>query len=255
MPEKPSHFVWYDLMTSDPAAATAFYRDVIGWQAQDAGMAGSPYTLLTTATGMVGGVMSIPEESHNASPGWLGHIGVDDVDAYAARITEAGGVIHRAPRDIPDVGRFAVASDPHGAVFLLFQALQPMSGPDRQVPPPLGHVAWHELYAGDLKAAWEFYSGLFGWTADAAIDMGPMGLYQTFSADGVPTGGMMTKPLQMPAPWWLYYIHVEGVGATLEKIKGAGGEVIMDPRQVPGGGWIAQCLDPQGALFAITGKE
>ena len=116
-------FVWYDLMTSDSKAAESFYRSVIGWDAKDSGMADRSYTLFSAGPAMAGGLMPIPEEARamGIRPCWTGYIAVDDVDAYAARVKAAGGVIRRAPEDIPGVGRFAVAADPHGAVFNLFK--------------------------------------------------------------------------------------------------------------------------------------
>jgi uncharacterized protein len=71
---------------------------------------------------MVGGLMPIPEDARaaGARPRWMGYIAVDDVDVYAARVNAVGGSVHRAPRDIPGVGRFAVVADPHGAGFMLF---------------------------------------------------------------------------------------------------------------------------------------
>src|SRR6516165_12571402 len=116
-------FVWYDVMASDTKAAQSFYRDVIGWDAQDSGMSDRPYTILSAGSAMIGGLMPIPEDAREAGvrPAWMGYIGVDDVDVYAKRVKTAGGVIHRGPEDIPGVGRFAVAGDPHGAGFMLFK--------------------------------------------------------------------------------------------------------------------------------------
>jgi uncharacterized protein len=125
-------FIWYDVMTGDCKAAEAFYRRVIGWDAKDSGMADSSYTLFSVGATMVAGLMPIPEEARKsgARPCWTGYIAVDDVDAYATRVKEAGGSVHRAPADIPGVGRFAVVADPHGAVFTLFR------GSSEQAPEP-----------------------------------------------------------------------------------------------------------------------
>src|ERR1700704_5782291 len=116
-------FVWYDLMTSDSKAAESFYRSVIGWDAKDSGMTDRSYTLFSAGPMMVGGMMPISEEARamGARPAWNGYVLVDDVDVYAERVKAAGGAIHRAPEDIPGVGRFSVAADPHGAAFNLFE--------------------------------------------------------------------------------------------------------------------------------------
>src|SRR5262245_38877778 len=93
-----SKFVWYDVMTTDTAAAQEFYRRVIGWNIKDSGMSDHCYMLLLAGETMVGGLMPIPEDARKAGvgPAWMGYIGVDDVDVYAGRVTKAGGAIRRA---------------------------------------------------------------------------------------------------------------------------------------------------------------
>lgn len=256
MATSPSPFIWYELMTTDTAAAEAFYRSVVGWQTKDAGMPGIAYTLLSAGDVQMGGVMALPPEAlaAGARPGWIGYLGVDDADASAARIRAAGGAVHRAPEDIPGIGRFAVVTDPHGAAFIV---MQPFS--DEQPPQPApgtpGHVGWHELHAGDLDSAWAFYAGQFGWTRDQAIDMGPVGTYQLFATGGPAVGGMMTKTPDTPAPMWLYYFNVDGVDAAVARVVQGGGQVLFGPQQVPGGSWIVQCTDPQGGMFALVGMQ
>jgi predicted enzyme related to lactoylglutathione lyase len=256
MSKSHGKFVWYDVMTTDIKAAEAFYRRVIGWTAADSGMPGRSYTLLSMGPTMVGGLMPIPQEARKAGvgPGWMGYIGVDDVDVSAQRVKAAGGAIHRGPDDIPGVGRFAVAEDSQGAGFMLFK------GASAETPTPVaagtpGHVGWRELHAGDGERAFGFYSGLFGWTKAEAMDMGEMGVYQIFSIDGVPSGGMMPKTPQMPAPMWVYYFNVEAIDAAKKRVQDAGGQVALGPQEVPGGSWILQCFDPQGALFALVGPK
>jgi uncharacterized protein len=249
-------FVWYDVMTSDTKAAESFYHSVIGWDAKDSGMADRSYTLLSMGPTIVGGLMPIPKDASKAGvgPAWMGYIGVDDVDVYAKRVKAAGGAIHRDPEDIPGVGRFAVVGDPHGAGFMLFRG----SSDQAVTPAPAGtpgHVGWRELHAGDREGAFAFYSDLFGWTKGEAVDMGPMGVYQTFAIHGAQAGGMMTKTPQTPAPFWLYYFNVEAVDSAVARVKDGGGQILFGPQQVPGGSWIVQCLDPQGAMFAVVGSK
>ena len=249
-------FVWYDLMTTDSKAAESFYRSVIGWDAKDSGMTDRSYSLLSVGPTMVGGLMPIPNaaRAHGARPVWTGYIGVDDVDAYAARVKSAGGVVHRAPEDIPGVGRFAGVADPHGATFNLFKGNRDEEAAPAAPGTP-GHVGWHELHAGDGASAFAFYSGLFGWTKAEAMDMGAMGVYQIFATGGAPCGGMMTKMPQTPAPFWLYYFNVDALDAAITRVKDAGGQTIIDPMEVPGPMWVVHCLDPQGAIFAMVGPK
>jgi len=122
-----------------------------------------------------------------------------------------------------------------------------------------GTFGWSELLCADWKAAWTFYSGLFGWKKAMAVEMGPLGTYQTFGTvggDGVgDIGGMMDTPPGVAAPnAWSYYIWVDGVQAAVERVGQAGGTVVQEPQQVPGGGWIAQGLDREGAVFSLVSQ-
>jgi predicted enzyme related to lactoylglutathione lyase len=89
------------------------------------------------------------------------------------------------------------------------------------------------------------------------MDMGPMGTYQLFktSAGGESIGGIMTKPPNIPAPFWTYYFQVDGIQAAAARITAAGGSVINGPMEVPGGSWVVQALDPQGAMFALVSAK
>jgi predicted enzyme related to lactoylglutathione lyase len=203
---------------------------------------------------MVGGMMGMPPSpAAGDHPMWLGHIGVEDVDGTAARVTEAGGSILRPPTDIPGIGRFSVVADPQGAVFLLFHSNS--EPPTAQANPAPGHIGWRELHAADYSSAFEFYSQLFGWTAGETHDLGNMGTYQIFESAGIALGGMVTKAAIMPSPFWLYYFTVDAIDAAAEHIRQGGGTVLMGPHQVPGGGWILNGTDPQGAMFALMSSR
>ena len=251
----PTGFCWYELMTTDAKAAEAFYRAVVGWDAQDVSQPGMPYTLLTVGGQPAAGLMKLPDEAcaAGARPGWVGYVAVDNADEAAARLAAAGGAVHRPPDDIPGIGRFAVVADPQGAAFMLFQPAA-AAGPGCSAAGPTtpGHVGWHELYAVDWEKAFAFYAGQFGWTKDQAMDMGPMGTYQLFAAGGAPIGGMMNKPEAMPMPAWQFYFNVPEIEAAVERIRAGGGQVLMGPHEVPGGSWIVQGADPQGAMFALV---
>jgi len=254
MPAPRGKFIWYDVMTTDTKAATAFYGDVIGWDAQEHVMQNnSTYTVFSKGPVMVAGLMAIPEalRAEGAKPCWSGYVATNDVDADAARVAAAGGAIKRKPEDIPNVGRFAVVADPGGAVFLLFKP-NTQEEPKPVEPMKPGHVGWHELYAGDLDREFAFYSRLFGWTKDRAIDMGTMGTYQIFATGGAPCGGMMKSCGQAPVHAWNYYITVESVAKAADRAQGQGAQVLHGPAEVPGGAWIVQARDPQGAPFAIV---
>jgi predicted enzyme related to lactoylglutathione lyase len=245
-------FVWYDLLTPEPGIARNFYTSVIGWGTDVWEGAGSPYLMWTNGDVPLGGVMRLPDEAaaQGAPPHWLAYITTPDVDAAVALATELGGSVYVDPTDIPTVGRFAILADPQGAVFAVFR---PETQPaDRDEPAGKGEFSWHELATTDHEAAFDFYHKLFGWKKKEAMDLGEGSVYQMYGRGDFTLGGMYNKPDEMPGPpAWLYYVTVEDVGAAVEKVKELGGEVLNGPMEVPGGGIIAQCLDPQGAAFAI----
>ena len=106
-------FVWYELLTTDIAAAKAFYGSVVGWDGQDASTSEFAYTLFTTGRGPVGGLMDLPPEARKmgATPRWVGYVAVDAVDASAERIKRLGGAIYVPPTD-SNIGRIAVVDRP-----------------------------------------------------------------------------------------------------------------------------------------------
>ena len=249
-------FVWYELMTSDGPAAESFYTAVVGWTVQDAHMPGMRYARASAGNTQVGGIMTLPASAKaaGAQPNWCGYIAVPDVDAHAARMVQVGGTVHTPPTEIPNVGRFAMVADPQGAVFALYKG----QAAERPAPPPAGTpgtFGWNELHAVDGAAALALYADLFGWTAAEAMDMGPMGTYQLFSAGAAPIGGIMRRDDGNTRASWLYYIHVEQIDAAADRVRNYGGQVVNGPMEVPGNMWILQCTDPQGAQFALLGTR
>jgi uncharacterized protein len=248
-------FAWYELMTTDVAAANAFYADVVGWGARDASTPDLAYSFFTAAEAPVSGLMALPEpvRKTGGTPRWMGYVGVHDVDAAAARIQQLGGAIYVPPID-GNIGRMAIVADPQTATLGLVKA--PKSG--RQKPAELGkagHVGWHELLAADRDTAFAFYGELFGWQkADGEI--GRSDAYQLIAAGGVTIGGILTKnPIKEPVPFWLFYFNVDDIDAAMARVQRGGGAIFEGPFEVPGGSFVARCADPQGAFFALQGKR
>lgn len=243
-------FVWYDLMTSDPKGAEAFYPSSVGWgtQAWDQ----LAYTMWTANGQPLGGVMQLPEEA-GAPPHWLAYISVPDVDGSGSLAQSLGGKVLKPGADIPNVGRFAILEDPHGARFALFTpANQP---PEPGSDPAVGDFSWHELATTDYKQAFSFYEALFGWERSAEHDMGPMGVYFIFKRNGRDLGGMSNIAPGAPTPpGWLHYVRVDSADAAAKRVTANGGRVLSGPMDVPGGDRVARCMDPQGASFAVHSK-
>lgn len=112
-------FSWNELMTTDVAGAKRFYSEMFGWEMQDEKTPDMIYTMLKTGDKEVGGMMAIPTEAKGAPPSWGAYVTVNDVDQQIIQVEKLGGQIILQPKDIPNVGRFAVISDPQGAVLTL----------------------------------------------------------------------------------------------------------------------------------------
>ncbi len=241
-------FCWYELMTTDPAAAPDFYHEIAGWGAAPFDGASTPYTMWLNGEVPIGGFMRLPEPAARAgAPShWMAHVSTPDVDATTSKAIGLGAeLIHR---EAIAVGEFAIMKDPQGAVFAAFQPAGDAPGHDGSAA--LGEMSWHELATDDWEAAWDFYSALFDWEKSDAMDMGEMGTYQIFARDGHQVGAMFDRPPQTPMSAWLFYVLVPDVEAAAEKVKALGGQVTRGPMDVPGGR-VALCLDPQGAAFAV----
>jgi uncharacterized protein len=247
--EKPrGRFVWFDLMTTNPSAPAGFYPAVTGWgTAQWTGP--TPYTMWTVNGTSIGGVMPLRTGS-SSTPYWLSYVSTPDADDTIAQAVALGARVLRPASDIPTVGRFAVLHDPQGAVFAIFMPETQAPGHDSE--PRLGEFSWHELVTHDYPAAYRFYERLFGWEKGPAMDTGGGNVYQMFSRKGVMLGGMFNKTPDMPGPpTWLHYVRVDDLHRAIAAVRDRGGHVLVEPTEVPGGDLVAQCVDPQGARFAL----
>jgi uncharacterized protein len=255
MVEYHGRFVWYELMTTDAAAAAAFYAKVMGWGTQDASAPGQPYTLFTVGRASACGVMGLPEESRRmgAMPRWLGYIGVNDVDVATDRTRRLGGTVRIPPTDVPEISRFAVVADPQTAPLALVKWRRPDQHPLVERGEPR-RVGWHELLAADAEKAFAFYGELFGWQK-ASVDADPLGTYQRFSVAGQTVGGIYTKPPTAREAFWLFYFNIGDIDAGVERVRAGGGQILEGPFEMPGGHCIARCTDPQGAMFALEGRR
>jgi uncharacterized protein len=245
-------FIWFDLVTTDPDATHAFYPAVMGWgMSQWKGPVA--YTMWTVGGASIGGVTDLPPDvSH--SPHWLAYIASPDVDETVRQAEDLGARVIKEPYDIPTVGRFAVVADPQGAVFAVFTPVGDAPGHEGEAR--LGEFSWHELATHDYPAALRFYERLFGWTKTSLMNMGAGGEYQMFGRNGVVLGGMFNRSGDTRTPpAWLHYVLVDDVDHAIEAVTSHGGKVLMGPMEVPGGDWIAQCVDPQGAIFALHERK
>ena len=263
MANQQGDFIWYELMADDADAAQEFYGAVIGWTFEASGQDGMDYRQFSTPKGMVGGVMPLTPEMKNGSarPCWMGYIKVNDVDAMAKAIASTSGNIHMQPKNIPGFGRFAFVSDPQGVIFYIMKPAAHANNPNAisqsfaATEPMDGHCAWNELATTEPDAAVDFYTDQFGWKQEGDMDMGPMGKYQFFHHGTGMIGAVMKKSDEMPVSAWTYYFRVPDIDAAVKMIKTKGGQLLLEPTEIPGGEFQINAMDPQSAAFALIGKR
>ena len=246
-------FAWYELLTTDVAAARSFYSRVVGWDAQDASTAAFSYSVFTADTVEVAGLMDLPPEGRTAgaAPRWIGYVAVDDIDATADRLQQLGGRIYVPPTD-SNIGRVSILIDPQTAALGMVGGLR--RGDASDSPDRPGHIGWHELFATDAEKAFAFYRALFDWDA-SKTEKDPQEFYHWFAVNGRTIGGVFNKLPRAPVPFWLYYINVGDMDVALAAVRAGGGRVVQGPFELTAGHWISRCIDPQGAMFALQGKR
>ncbi len=246
--------VWYELMTTDTAAAETFYKNVVGWTAAPFESSPDPYTIFNRHSNVgVAGLMKRPA-GMTMPPFWAMYVAVPKFEDAVAHIERLGGSGLSPVIDLPSVGRLQMMKDPQGAAFYI---IQPSSEERPETAPEIGEGSWHELMTSDAPAAMQFYSEVFGWQPSQTMDLGPMGKYHMFNRPHGMIGGMMNKPPEMAQapPYWAIYFRVPDINAAAERVKANGGTILNGPMEVPGGDWILNAMDPQGASFALHAKK
>ena len=240
---------WVDLATPDLEAAEGFYRELFGWEIPElpnsAEMGG--YRRAKVGGKDVAGVYPLMEEGQH--PAWATYVSVGDAAATAALIKEKGGSTLVEPMDI-GMGHMSVYTDPSGAVF---GAWQPGSFAGAELVNETGCFGWNELGTRDTAGAKQFYSAVFGWGTQEE-ESERAGTYTVWKAGDAMVGGMLDLnavgvPDEVP-PHWLVYFTVEDADAAVATVKSGGGDVRMEPMDIPIGRF-AVVADPAGAVFAL----
>jgi uncharacterized protein len=256
MPDVSSHtpgsFSWVELSTTDPKAAVAFYRALLGWDIveHDMGEHGV-YTIFTMrGRDVAAAAGQQPQERQmGVPPHWNLYVAVDNADAAAAKAQQLGAQVLAPAFDVMDHGRMAVLQDPTGATFQVWQPKEHIGVKIAREP---GALVWSELTTRDPKRAEAFYTAMFGWQPKHT--MAGVHEYTEFSVGGEPTIGMMEMPKEMPAQmpsYWMPYFGVHDLDAALATATSHGAKVMVGPAPVPGMGRFVILSDPQGAMVAL----
>lgn len=246
----PGKFVWADLFTSDPAAATTFYTKLFGWTSTTLFQKGKAYTVFSNGNHPVAGLVTRNANKTERASRWIGYIAVNDAAATLATVAKAGGKVHAPVRDFPDRGRQAIVGDNEGAPIGL---LQSASGDSADSEPRPGDWNWFELFAQKPADACRFYDDVFGYTSASDDRTERKGDFLLSTGDH-PRAGIAPLPSSDDTrpPGWLGVIRVANLDAILAQVVPLGGEVKLAPRPAAYETRFAIITDPTGGTIGLV---
>ena len=246
----PGTFCWVELGTTDKPAARRFYEALFGWTAQEYPIGpDESYAIVRQSGRDVGGIYGLraDQRTQGVPTHWLCYISVANADAAAALVVPAGGTLMGPAFDVGTNGRMAVAADPTGAMFALWQPTGHAGSGIGAVP---GSVSWFELASTDAAVARTFYTKLFGWSWQEYPGMS----YHVAMLGEARVGGLMPlagdESKGIPSHWMIYF-EVADCDERANWVASNGGAVVVPPTDIPSVGRFAVLRDPQGGVFSI----
>ena len=241
---------WVDLTVPDLETARAFYGPLLGWEFDVGGPETGGYTQALLGGYHVAGLGEPMGGAQDAEPArWVLYLAVDDVETAADAVRAAGGTVTVDPQDVLDLGRMAVATDPTGVTFGMWQS-RTHTGWD--VADETGTVAWVEAMTHDQPRAARFYAEVFGHDVN---DMSAPGFtYASLRLAGQDVAGLGGYPAgsegTVPAPAWGVYFAVDDTDAAVARLAGLGGTLLAGP-QDSFYGRLAVVAGPFGETFSL----
>lgn len=241
----PGAFSWAELSTSDADGAKAFYTAVFGWEYRDNPIGDGQIYSTAIRDGLD---VAALYQADDRPPHWSCYVTVTSADEATGRARELGAEVMMEAFDVLDVGRMSVIADPTGAVLCLWEPRTHIGASLVNTP---GAMTWNDLVTPDPDAAARFYEGMFGWRTEEIPDAGG---YRVIYNGERSNGGMTPlDPSRMAAetpPHWMAYFGHEDVTRLVGEVGGLGGQVFVEPMQMPNGSF-AVLGDPQGAVFSV----
>ncbi len=238
---------WVDLGVADIAKAGEFYSGLFGWEVQAGAAEAGGYAICLKGGRPVAG-LGPKEGPPGEAPYWTTYLATSDADGTAAKVRAAGGKVLAEPMDVMDAGRLAIAADPAGAVFGLWQARAHAGAGIANEP---GALSWNENMSRDFDGNKAFYHAVFGYEYG---DIGEAGFrYATLKVGSAEVAGIgeldSSFPAQIPAHWSVYFAAGD-TDAAAAAVVALGGSVARGPWDTPYGR-MAIVTDNQGAFFSL----
>lgn len=239
---------WVSLMVHGLTATQDFYGALFGWEFRPGPRQLGPYVRAVLDGHDVAGIGELPPD-RRLPIAWTPYLASTDVDLTAERVRHCGGTVGVGPLDAADAGRLAVASDPSGAVFGIWQASVHLGTAITGVP---GTPAWNELFTRDTVGVAKFYESVFGYEGEP-IASGDVD-YVTLRVEGRPVAGIHGVGSALPrdrGAHWLTSFEVADTDEAVVRVTDLGGHLLRPARDTPHGR-VATVVDPEGAVFSLV---
>ncbi len=236
---------WADL-GADVEKAKAFYSGLFGWEVEQLEPAEMGYWSASLGGRNVTGLGV--QQDMSQPPSWVTYLATDDADATVEKIKASGGQIVVEPADVPGQGRMAIALDPAGAVFGLWQAGEHIGF---ELATETGAVAWSENLTHNFEGNQKFYADVFGYSYN---DVSTEDLRYATASVGADTVGGIGGAFGEAPPAWLTYFSVADTDAAVARVFELGGYMVTPPSDTPYGR-SAVVSDDQGAVFAVIDQS
>lgn len=206
---------------ADREGLVAFLCGVFGWEFEVTGPDTGNYTMLRLAGVDVAAVGEQPAGGGR----WVTYLSTPDIDAAVGRVRDSGGQVFLEPMTIMRAGAMALALDPVGAVFGLWQPDLFAGFPDTVTP---GCPEWFHHGSQSPDAAAAFYARAFdleviGGEGDVMLGRDGRGYFSLGrnAAD---------RPADLRP-----VILVDDLAVVEDRVANAGGEIYASRIEVPGG--------------------
>jgi predicted enzyme related to lactoylglutathione lyase len=238
---------WIDLGIPDLDRAMEFYRALFGWEFDVGPVETGQYTMCLLHGKPVAAIMPNPD-SGATDFWWNMYLATDDCDGTARRIVDSGGTLIQAPMDLMDQGRMAIAKDPVGAQFGLWQGGALVGA---QVVNEPNSLLRNDLVTPTPEPARAFYATVFDFTLDGNPDLPGFDFTFLRRPDGHEIGGIIGDPAATSSRWETLF-EVADADAAVARAIAAGGSAGAPSDFVYGR--IAQITDPFGTQFSVGAR-
>ncbi|MEU2438673.1 VOC family protein [Streptomyces rubradiris] len=239
---------WVSLMVHRLDATEEFYGELFGWEFRPGPQQLGPYVRALLDGREVAGVGRLPTD-RRLPVAWTPYLASDDADRTADTVRLCGGTVAVGPLDAAEAGRMAIAADPSGAVFGIWQGAAHPGAALTGVP---GAPVWNELLTFETESVTKFYRSVFPYEEEPVVSAGDDCL--TLRLDGRPVAGLHGVGHGLPpgrGPHWRTYFEAADLDATLRRVAELGGRVLAPAHDGPYGR-VATVADPEGAEFSVV---